>query len=81
MYLGWLGSAEINFGLNRDEFNIAFRALTDTIRVVDIGGDMAAARKELLEDLELSSSLRGPQDYIFTVRDDTGRVCGWSCDQ
>ncbi|PXF41903.1 hypothetical protein BWQ96_08355 [Gracilariopsis chorda] len=74
MYFGWLGSAEVNFGSNRDEFDIAHRALLATIESLDIGGDLVDACNKLYEDIKVIADLRGPRDYVYTVRDDTGRM-------
>lgn len=62
MYFGWLGTAEVNFGTNRDEFDIARRALLATIRCLDIKGDHFPACMQLHEDLDCIMRLHGPRD-------------------
>lgn len=78
MYFGWLGSAEVNFGKNRDEFGLVHHALLATLKTLGLDGDLDAKLDTacgcLHDDLCTVAALRGPRDYVHTVHDDTGRM-------
>lgn len=76
VFFGWLGSAEVNLGLNSDELDIAHRALLQTVDCLVIQGDLTAAWSCLYADLETDAMLCGPRDYVYTVATTTRAACG-----